>query len=341
VNVDHDSSPYEEALDGPATRRLVLRLAADGCLDAAARDAALRIHHPARAWWGWGRRLLVGVGSALVLAGIVFFFAFNWQAIPPLAKLAMVQALVAVLAVAAWRVGLDSPVGQSLLVGASVTLGALLAVFGQIYQTGADAYELFVGWAALSVGWVVVSRSAAHWMLWVVVVDFAIGLYFAQVLGPRDAASWEACLFALAAFNLLVLAAKEIGAGAGSWRAVGWARWVLWTSALAFLTLPSAALLGDLSESALPSGLAALVALLAALGVGYWYFRYRARDLPSITLGTLSVCALVLTLIARAFEGGEEIALLSFGLIVLGVFGAAAVWLRAVGVAMRRERADV
>ncbi len=30
------------------------------------------------AWWRWASRLLLLVGAALVLAGIVFFFAYNW-----------------------------------------------------------------------------------------------------------------------------------------------------------------------------------------------------------------------------------------------------------------------
>ncbi len=41
----------------------------------------------------------------------------------------------------------------------------LLAVYGQTYQTGADPYELFFGWAILIIGWVAISRFAPLWPL--------------------------------------------------------------------------------------------------------------------------------------------------------------------------------
>jgi uncharacterized membrane protein len=337
MNVEPDPSPTYDPLAMPATRGLVLRLAAEGHLDPAARDAALRILRPAdsgRRWWLWIGRLLVAVGSSLVLAGVIFFFAYNWSAIPPLAKLGLVQGIVVLFAVAAWRFGFDSVVGQALLVGASVAVGALLAVFGQVYQTGADSYELFVGWAALVAGWAIVSRSTAHWILWVAIVDFAIGLYWAQVLEPTTrprAASWELCMLAIAVVNGAALAVVERAAAAR------WARWVLWASVLVLLSVPSCALIADLSES---DRFEPLVALAAALATGFWYFRYRARDLLSLTLGTLSACALVLTAVARLFQDGKELALLSFGLVVLAVFSGATLWLRATGAAMVRERRD-
>jgi uncharacterized membrane protein len=336
MNVEPDPSPPHDPFAMPATRGLVLRLAAEGHLDPAARDAALRILRSSAAghgWWLWIGRLLVAIGTSLVLAGVIFFFAYNWSAIPPLAKLGLVQGIVVLFAVAAWWFGFDSDsvAGKSLLIGASVAVGALLAVFGQIYQTGADAYELFVGWAALVVGWAVVSRSAAHWMLWIAIVDFAIGLYWIQVLEPTETAPWELGMLAIAIVNGAALAVVE------SVAAARWMRWVLWASVLVLLTIPTCALIGDLSESV---RFEPPVTLVAALATGFAYFRYRERDLLSLTLGTLSACALVLTAVARLFEDGGELALLSFGLVVLAVFSGATIWLRATGAAMARERRD-
>jgi uncharacterized membrane protein len=338
MNDEPDPSPTDDPLAMPATRGLVLRLAAEGYLDQAARDAALRSLEPSRAWWLWANRLLLAAGSTLVLAGVIFFFAYNWSAIPPLAKLALAQALVAILALAAWRFGLDSAAGRAALVGASIAVGALLAVFGQIYQTGADAYELFVGWAALIAGWTIVSRSAAAWMLWIVVVDVAIGLYWQQVLEPAEAAAWETGMLAIAGVDALALAFSEYASPRAPWIAARGVRWVLWSAVLAFLTIPACAFVGDLSDSFQPEALAALV---AALAIGYWHFRRRVKDLFAITLGTLSACALVLTTVANMLQDGKELALLSFGMIVLAVFSGATVWLRAVGAAMAREQRDV
>jgi uncharacterized membrane protein len=55
--------------------------------------------------------------------------------------------------------------------------GALLALFGQTYQTGADIFELFFVWAALAFPFALASASAATWMAWWVVLNVAMGLY--------------------------------------------------------------------------------------------------------------------------------------------------------------------
>ena len=72
--------------------------------------------------------------------------------------------------------GFDRPAGQALLIGASVLTGVLLAVIGQVFQTGADAFELFLVWTVLILPWTLASRSAAHWLVWLVVACTAVSL---------------------------------------------------------------------------------------------------------------------------------------------------------------------
>ena len=78
-------------------------------------------------------------------------------------------------------------------------------------------------------------------MLWIAVVDLAVGLYWGQVLVPREIVPWETGFLALAAVNGLALAVKEYAASRVAWLAPRWARWVLWSSTLVFLTIPSVA----------------------------------------------------------------------------------------------------
>ena len=332
--------PSRDPLERPATRQLVVRLTADGYLDPAAGDAALRALRPSRAWWWWTNRLLLGLGAALMLAGVIFFFAFNWTEIPPLGKVFISQGVVVLLAAGAWWRGFDSPPGRALLIGASVAVGAMLAVFGQVYQTGADAYELFVGWAALTAGWTVVSAFAGHWLLWLAIVDLAIWLYWAQVLEPAGASSWEIGMIALAVVNTVALAANEYVSKREWWSGTLWGRWVVWCSVLAFLAIPSTTYIVDLPRAARVEPLLALAAVLA---VGYWYFRHRARDLLALTLGALALCVVVLTAARRVIFDAEleELALLGFGCVVLVVFGIAALWLRRIGEAITREQQNV
>ncbi|WP_250163432.1 DUF2157 domain-containing protein [Psychrobacter sp. WY6] len=67
---------------------------------------------------------------------------------------------------------------QLLLLIASVITGSLLALFGQVYQTGADTWQLFFGWAVLIVPWVIIARFPALWLLWLELINTGLILYF-------------------------------------------------------------------------------------------------------------------------------------------------------------------
>ncbi|WP_315814113.1 hypothetical protein [Paraflavitalea speifideaquila] len=47
-----------------------------------------------------------------------------------------------------------------MLTAAAVLLGVLMAVFGQVYQTGANAYDLFLSWTIAITLWVVIANFA-------------------------------------------------------------------------------------------------------------------------------------------------------------------------------------
>src|SRR5690606_4337267 len=66
---------------------------------------------------------------------------------------------------------------QLLLLIASIITGSLLALFGQIYQTGADTWQLFFAWAILITPWVVIARFPALWLLWLGLINAFLLLY--------------------------------------------------------------------------------------------------------------------------------------------------------------------
>jgi uncharacterized membrane protein len=63
------------------------------------------------------------------------------------------------------------------LAAVSLLCGALLALFGQVYQTGADTWQLFAVWALCILPWVAISRLDALWLFWVGLIDVSIMLY--------------------------------------------------------------------------------------------------------------------------------------------------------------------
>lgn len=335
-----DTRPHA-ALDRPVDRATIHRLFTAGYLSAADREATLKWLLPPRDWWGWVNRLLLFLGAALLLAGIVFFFAFNWARMSPFAKFALIEGALLACVVAAWIVGLKRITGQVLLLGAGLLVGVLLAVYGQVYQTGADAYELFVGWSLLILGWVIVARFGAFWLMWLSLINVGIMTYWSQVAEPNGRAKTETMFMLLALVNGAALVTREYGAAGGvSWLAPRWLRWVLLTSILMYLTISSTMFITE-AKSLFQTSALSLMLLMATLAASYLFFRFRERDLLVLTMCALSACAVVLTAMGRGLFGtlgwqGAE-AFLVFGLIVIGVFSAVAFWLRAVSAAMEGE----
>jgi uncharacterized membrane protein len=65
--------------------------------------------------------------------------------------------------------------------GACILVGVLFAVFGQIYQTGADSFDFFLGWTIFTTIWVFVGNFPALWLLYVVLINTTLTLYYQQV----------------------------------------------------------------------------------------------------------------------------------------------------------------
>lgn len=121
-------------------------------------------------------RLLLGNGGALCLAGVMFFFAANWEALGRFARFALIEGLIIAALVVYGRYG-SRAFGQASLTAATVLVGVLLAFFGQTYQTGADTWQLFATWAALILPWALLSRQPGVWVVWLWVVNIAVPLY--------------------------------------------------------------------------------------------------------------------------------------------------------------------
>ena len=136
-------------------------------------------------WRAFGSTLLNAAGLASLGAGIIFFVAANWSAWGLAGRFGLLQAgLVFCVGVALWKPPPSRP-GQAALLLATLFTGALLALFGQSYQTGADVYELFFTWALLALPFAVAALSGAVWAVWRGVFNVGLGLLCGG-LSPAD-----------------------------------------------------------------------------------------------------------------------------------------------------------
>ena len=292
----------------------------------------------AASWRSFLDRLLLGAGALLLAAGVVFFVAFNWQALARGDKFLLLEALLVAAVVAVWRLDLEQAAGRAALGFAIGLLGALLALFGQTYQTGADSHELFLTWAALALPWALAGRSGALAALWWTLVNIGLFLALTQRWLPRF--GLEAVLFLgwgnTTALQLLALSNAAAAAAGEAWR-----RWrgggAVFGRVAALYALAAASLLAleaIFGREGRWAAAAVYPALVLAALVAYRRWRL---DLALLAATALSLVVVSVSLVGRLLfdavrhDGGA--AFLVLAAYTVAATAAAAVWLNRV----RRE----
>ncbi|WP_312323556.1 DUF2157 domain-containing protein [Acinetobacter schindleri] len=124
-------------------------------------------------------RYLKILGLALITVSLLYLMAANWWMLPDPVQLAIPMLILFCSAVASIYFDQQEWVRQSLDTVSGLMLGLSLAVIGQIYQTGADSYLLFLLWSALLLPWLYHSNIGIFIML-CVVSQLTLYLYFKQ-----------------------------------------------------------------------------------------------------------------------------------------------------------------
>lgn len=149
------------------------------------------------AWLNYWLRILLTLGLLLFVAGVICFFAYNWAAISHFFKFGLIIALMLICTlVSIWR-GLNSVSGSLAMLAAGLLAGPLLAVYGQYYQTGADAWELFFAWTLFLIPLALLGRQNGLWVAAWLIGSICAGLYLHQnyVAGWRDGGFFTALNF--------------------------------------------------------------------------------------------------------------------------------------------------
>lgn len=133
-------------------------------------------------WKNFTEYFFLALGSGFLLSGIFFFFAYNWDNIPGFWKFGIILFLLILTIVISLCKRIKISVQKSALLSSSILVGVLLAVFGQEYQTGANAYDLFLMWTIAVFPWTIVSRFTPQWLFWAVLSNTTLILYFNQVI---------------------------------------------------------------------------------------------------------------------------------------------------------------
>ncbi len=310
----------------PVQLQQLQHLHTQGLLSDAAYRAAYQHIRPPQAWLHLLQQICWMIGSALLLVGVLFFFAYNWAALPSMAKFGLLQLSILGCVGGALYLGMQRLGGQLLITAASVLVGVLLAVFGQVYQTGADAYSLFVSWALFISLWVLVARFAALWLIGLLIVQLAWGLYWQQ-LGQHlwDWQPESVLLIGHLGLSLLWWIGHEIAQHSATTGNL-WLRPLLVLALLLPLNLATSL---SVVHPDLNLGFWLPLWLLGSLALHYYYYDRQ----PNLTALGLVVSGLTLTslvLIGKLLlDLIDDLGMvLMFALIVLAVATLAARWLK-------------
>ena len=150
-----------------------------GHLKAQDLDKALSINqsnNSPQQWYDFISRTLLWLGTLSIAAGVIFFFAYNWNEISTLMKFALLQGLMVVSVILYTQTNKYSSVSTTSLFFLALLIGALFALFGQTYQTGKDPWQLFFMWMVFVTPLAFISRSNSLWLLWLFLASICLNL---------------------------------------------------------------------------------------------------------------------------------------------------------------------
>ncbi|GAF61877.1 putative membrane protein [Psychrobacter sp. JCM 18903] len=324
-------------------RRTIEHLLKQGILPLKhANDAAihLQVYPSKRSWLVFFDKAMLIIGAIALVLSLVFFIAYNWINMGKMGKFALVEgALVITITlyvVLSFRQKFQL-VRQLLLLIASVITGSLLALFGQVYQTGADTWQLFFGWAVLIIPWVIIARFPALWLLWLGLINTGLVLYF----GVMDFAF--ASYFYEGVLQIAVLAAVNFVA-LNLWLAfidrqlpsvtrsrfkseLNWSAYVVGLLSSYFITY--LAILYVFDDANIVMTLIALLLWMSWCGFMVWRFYWYRINLLMLTYLCGSVIVVVMFWAGKLFLDNFDMGgFLILALLLIGMSSAAVVWLR-------------
>ena len=303
----------------PATTQRVRLAAKAARMSDSARQRALGIatsSPTAAEWRGFLSRALALLGTGLLLAGVVCFVAYNWARFGRFAKFGVIEIAIVLATIIGWR-KLPGLTGQVALSAAAVLVGPLLAVYGQTYQTGADPYGLFLTWFAVIIPWVIAARFAALWVLAIALLDVAIVLFFAQVVGVDSVSEALVPPLLIGVLHAAAVICWEWQLRRSApWLEEGWApKVVAGVGFVALLIVTAVFVLGERAGFAAQAGGPALTAAIA--GALYYYRRVRA-DRFMVTMAVATGMAGVAVMVGRVIFDVLDLEVL--GLFVMAAF---------------------
>lgn len=234
-------------------------------------------------WQKFLKLLFLTLAIGFSVTGIIFFFAYNWDELNKFIKMAIPQVFLvgSVIFILTSKSSLE--IKNIVLTGASMLVGALFAVFGQIYQTGANAYDFFLGWTVFITLWVILANYSPLWLLYSVLINITFHFYSQQVANNWSLVSIAEIFLLLNLIPLvcfLLLKRYKTGFTIASWYSN-----ILAVACTVFVTF----LIISLKErDTTLEGISSLILIAGSFALGTLYARY-SKNIFYLALIALSI----------------------------------------------------
>lgn len=223
------------------------------------------IYSNTSSWKKFLQIFFISLGICFITAGILFFFAYNWEELNKFYKIGIIEVLIIITTLIVLFSRIKELFKNIILTGASILVGVLFAVFGQIYQTGANAYDFFLGWTIAITLWVFISNFAPLWLVFLTLINTTIIFYSQQV-----ASDWQDLFFLLLLFilNTLFLISSIY---VSKIRQTVHQTWFTNLIALAACFIATIGISAGIFEDADTSFISLLLIVLLSYSLGIWY----------------------------------------------------------------------
>jgi uncharacterized membrane-anchored protein/uncharacterized membrane protein len=257
------------------------------------------------------------LGISIILAAIVYFFAANWGGMERISRTALSGALVVLLYGASYGVsriqamrGHHLFLAAVLLLGGCIAFGASVALLGQIYNSHADSYGLFLIWAFAALLLSLLTRYHPFYVLTYLLGHIALWQYFY----PTNLSSnysegtmlFIGGLFALINLILLILTEQRLLASAP-------------IRLLSFLVFQISLLWMSNSLVFEHYGIMMNIVSIAAIAAAFYYYMRIHLDKIYLTLSALLASAFAVLKFIELVVDYASVAFFFYGLVFVAI----------------------
>lgn len=267
------------------------------------------IYNNRETWQKFLRLFFITLGVGFTVSGIIFFFAYNWADLNKFAKIGLTELLIIATTSVVLLAKTSKTTRNIILTGSSVLVGALFAVHGQIYQTGADAYDFFLGWTLFITLWVIISDFAPLWLLFLLLMNTTFLLYTDQV-----AKDWSPIFICLFLFLLNASAAISGIFISESKKDIHVPRWFLNIVSLAAISFATMGIVFGITNEYNPDFPFLIIFTIILFGLGIWH-SLKEKNGFYLAVIPLSLIIIISTLLFEKLK--FEVSFLLVGLFII------------------------